>query len=138
VDKGTMIHRIFQALDFKDYDKVSLKEEIYRLIREKRIEEDSLDLIELDKILAFFEDPFIKDLSKKATNIRKEESFLMTYEDYYVNGQIDLMFEINGKAVLVDFKTDRTKRESLYDKQIQIYRQAIEKSLGKKVETSLI
>lgn len=138
VDKGTIIHKLFQALDFKDYDKDSLEEEIDRLIREKRIEEDSKDLVELDKILGFFEDPFIKDLSQKATNIRKEESFLMTYEDYYVNGQIDLMFEINGKAVLVDFKTDRTKRESLYDKQIQIYRQAIEKSLGKKVETSLI
>ena len=137
-DKGTIIHRIFQALDFKDFDKVSLKEEIDRLIREKRIDEDSLDLVELDKILGFFEDPFIKDISQKATNIRKEESFLMTYEDYYVNGQIDLIFEMDDKVILIDFKTDRTKRESLYYKQIQIYRQAIEKSLGKKVETSLI
>ena len=77
-------------------------------------------------------------MSKEAKNIRKEESFLMAIDDYYVNGQIDLLFEMDNDLVLIDFKTDRKKREGVYDRQISIYKEAIEEAFGKKVNKSMI
>ena len=62
----------------------------------------------------------------------------MKYEDYYVNGQIDIMFEFTDHIVLLDFKTDAIKREGLYDDQLRIYKLAIEEALGKKVSKSYI
>ena len=62
----------------------------------------------------------------------------MKYQDYYVNGQIDIMFEFSDHIVLLDFKTDAIKREGLYDDQLKVYKQAIEESLDKKVTKSYI
>ncbi|WP_394271594.1 hypothetical protein, partial [Anaerococcus nagyae] len=59
-------------------------------------------------------------------------------QDYYVNGQIDIMFEFANEIVLLDFKTDTIKREGVYNDQLKIYKQAIEESLGKKVIKSYI
>ena len=62
----------------------------------------------------------------------------MKYQDYYVNGQIDIMFEFANEIVLLDFKTDTIKREGVYNDQLKIYKQAIEEGLGKKVIKSYI
>lgn len=138
VDKGTIIHKAFQALEFKDYDENEISKSIDKLIEERKIDKDTKNIVEIEKLLAFFNDPYIKKISKEAKNIRKEESFLMEIDDYYVNGQIDLLFEMDNDLVLIDFKTDRKKRGGLYDRQIAIYKEAIEKALGKKVKKSMI
>ena len=138
VDKGTIIHKAFQALEFKDYDENEISKSIDKLIEERKIDKDTKTIVEIDKLLAFFNDPYIKKMSKEAKNIRKEESFLMEIDDYYVNGQIDLLFELDNDLVLIDFKTDRKKREGIYDRQISIYKEAIEEALGKKVKKSMI
>ena len=75
---------------------------------------------------------------KKSPKIRKEESFLRKIDDFYVNGQIDIMFEFKNEIVLMDFKTDSIKREGFYDKQVEIYKDSIEEALGKKVISSYI
>ena len=62
----------------------------------------------------------------------------MKYEDYYVNGQIDIIFEFEDEIVLLDFKTDKIKREGIYDDQLKIYKLAIEESLKKQVSKSYI
>lgn len=62
----------------------------------------------------------------------------MKYEDYYVNGQIDLIFENDNDIILLDFKTDTIKREGLYNQQLRIYKKAIEESLNKPVIHSYI
>lgn len=62
----------------------------------------------------------------------------MQKEDYYLNGQIDLMFELEDEIILVDFKTDKKKREGFYDKQIKIYKEAVEEAQAKKVSQALI
>lgn len=138
VDKGTLIHKAFQALDLKSYDEKSIEKSLNDLIKSRKISEDSLNVVEIDKLLAFFNDPYIRKISEEAKTIRKEESFLMTVDDYYVNGQIDLLIESESELILVDFKTDRKIREGIYDKQISIYKEAIEEALGKKVSKSLI
>ena len=137
-EKGSLIHKVFQKIPMKDYTKIDLEEEIASLIDKKIIDEGIKSIIEIDKFLYFYEDPLIKELISENIPKRSEESFLMTYDGYYVNGQIDLIFEKEDEIILIDFKTDRIKRENAYDTQLSIYKQAIEGALGKKVSKSLI
>ena len=137
-DRGTIIHKVFQGLSYQKYDNMSLDRALKRLVLENKIKKDELKVIEEEKIIDYFKNPTIKNLYQNAENIRKEETFLMKYEDYYVNGQIDIMFEFEDEIVLLDFKTDKIKREGLYDDQLKIYKLAIEESLKKPVKKSYI
>lgn len=137
-DRGTIIHKVFQGLSYQKYDNRSLDRALKRLVLENKIKQDELKVIEEEKIIDYFKNPIIKNLYQNAANIRKEETFLMKYEDYYVNGQIDIMFEFEDEIVLLDFKTDKIKREGLYDDQLKIYKLAIEESLKKPVKKSYI
>ena len=137
-DRGTIIHKVFQGLNYQKYDNRSLARALDRLVLENKIKQEELKVIEEEKIIAYFKNPLIKNLYQNAENIRKEETFLMKYEDYYVNGQIDIMFEFEDEIVLLDFKTDKIKREGLYDDQLKIYKLAIEESLKKPVRKSYI
>ena len=138
IDRGTIIHKVFQSLPYQNYDKKKLARALDRLIIENKVKKDELKVVEEDKILAYFNNPHITNLYQNATSIRREESFLMKYEDYYVNGQIDLIFESDNQIVLLDFKTDAKKREGFYNDQLWVYKMAIEEALGKKVTKSLI
>ena len=137
-DRGTIIHKVFQGLSYQKYDNRSLDRALKRLVLENKIKQDELKVLEEVKIIDYFKNPIIKNLYQNAANIRKEETFLMKYEDYYVNGQIDIMFEFEDEIVLLDFKTDKIKREGLYDDQLKIYKLAIEESLKKPVRKSYI
>lgn len=137
-DRGTIIHKVFQGLSYQKYDNRSLDRALKRLVLENKIKQDELKVLEEEKIIDYFKNPTIKDLYQNAENIRKEETFLMKYEGYYVNGQIDIMFEFEDEIVLLDFKTDKIKREGLYDDQLKIYKLAIEESLKKTVSKSYI
>lgn len=137
-DKGSLIHKIFQDLEVKSYDLNSLEKEINRLIDLGKIKKEYLSYINYENILGFFNSEIIQNLIKKSPKIRKEESFLRKIDDFYVNGQIDIMFEFKDEIVLMDFKTDSIKREGFYDKQVEIYKDSIEEALGKKVISSYI
>lgn len=137
-DKGSLIHKIFQELEVKSYDLNSLEKEINRLIDLGKIKKEYLSYINYENILGFFNSEIIQNLIKKSPKIRKEESFLRKIDDFYVNGQIDIMFEFKDEIVLMDFKTDSIKREGFYDKQVEIYKDSIEEALGKKVISSYI
>ena len=113
-DKGSIIHKIFQSSSLKSYKKDEFIKEIEKIIARKIIDKEDINLIEEEKFLGFFNDEKIKKYVEKATNIRKEESFLMKYDGYLVNGQIDLMIEDDESIILIDFKTDRIKREGYY------------------------
>ena len=137
-DIGTIIHKVFQALEYKDYDIDSLENTFDKLIKERKIRSEELIVVDKEKILSYYAHPTIKSLYQKAINLRKEESFLMKFEDYYVNGQIDLIFEFEDHAILLDFKTDAIKRSGFYDDQLRVYKKAIEDALNIEVKESLI
>ncbi len=137
-EKGTLIHKIFQELEFKEYDLDSLKNEINKLIDLGKIKKEYISYLNLENILGFFNSKIIKDIREKSPLIRKEESFLRKIDNFYVNGQIDIMFEFKDHIILMDFKTDSYKREGFYDKQLEIYKDSIEEALGKKVSKSYI
>ncbi len=60
-----------------------------------------------------------------------EQSFLFALDGRILRGQIDLLFEENGRRVLVDYKTDRLAKRDLearargYEPQIQLYAAAL-------------
>lgn len=137
-EKGTLIHKIFQELEFKEYDLDYLKNEINKLIDLGKIKKEYISYLNLENILGFFNSKIIKDIREKSPLIRKEESFLRKIDNFYVNGQIDIMFEFEDHIILMDFKTDSYKREGFYDKQLEIYKDSIEEALGKKVSKSYI
>ena len=137
-DKGSLIHKIFQELEVKSYDLNSLEKEINKLIDLGKIKKEYLSYINFENILGFFNSEIIQNLIKKSPKIRKEESFLRKIDDFYVNGQIDIMFEFKDEIILMDFKTDSIKREGFYDKQVEIYKDSIEEALDKKVISSYI
>ncbi|WP_311481397.1 UvrD-helicase domain-containing protein [uncultured Anaerococcus sp.] len=61
-EKGSLIHKMFQKLPMKDYREEDLTKEIDRLIDKKIFDKSIKDLIEIDKLLGFYEDDFIKKL----------------------------------------------------------------------------
>lgn len=137
-EKGSLIHKVFQKLPMKAYTEKDLEDELDKLIEKKIFDEKIREIIDLDKLLSFYQSDLIGRLIDENIPKRSEESFLMAYDGYYVNGQIDLIFEGEDEIILIDFKTDTIKREEAYKPQLAIYKEAIEEALGKKVGKSLI
>jgi ATP-dependent helicase/nuclease subunit A len=75
------------------------------------------------------------DIDKTVADNVKDEKFL-------VLGKADLVFIENGEAVVVDYKTDRTKNENefidAYSGQLDMYRRAMEQILGIPVKETVI
>lgn len=137
-EKGSLIHKVFQKLPMKSYTEKDLEDELNILIEKKIFDEKIKEIIDLDKLMSFYQSDLIRKLIDENVPKRSEESFLMAYDGYYVNGQIDLIFEDKDSVILIDFKTDMVKREEAYKTQLAIYKEAIEEALGKKVGKSLI
>lgn len=137
-EKGSLIHKVFQKLPMKAYTEKDLEDELDKLIEKKIFDEKIKEIIDLDKLMSFYQSDLIGRLIDENIPKRSEESFLMAYDGYYVNGQIDLIFEGEDEIILIDFKTDTIKREEAYKPQLAIYKEAIEEALGKKVGKSLI
>ena len=137
-EKGSLIHKVFQKLPMKSYTEKDLEGELDKLIEKKIFDEKIKEIIDFDKLMSFYQSDLIRKLIDENVPKRSEESFLMAYDGYYVNGQIDLIFEDKDSVILIDFKTDMVKREEAYKTQLAIYKEAIEEALGKKVGKSLI
>ena len=151
---GTLMHLVMQKLDFrKDYTKDSIELYLDELVSKSIISDIEKKHIKVDKILRFFESNLYKDI-KDAKIIKKEEPFYIYLdsdkvfdtkekEKVLVQGIIDLYY-INKKdeLVLVDYKTDFVENENelkdKYKKQLEIYKEALEKSLDRKVNTIYI
>lgn len=138
VEVGSIIHRAFEVLDLKTYDEDSLELALEESVRKGLMDKAYLKVLDYDLLLGFFNSDILQEALVSSVDIRKEESFLMVYGDSYINGQIDLMIEKEDDIILIDFKTDRVKREGLYDKQLKLYKSAIEKSQAKNVSHCFI
>ncbi|GAH28616.1 unnamed protein product, partial [marine sediment metagenome] len=64
-------------------------------------------------------------LALKADHLETEFPFLYLWKGKsgprYISGQIDLLFEIQGRAYIIDFKTDRMYRPGEYMAQLWLY-----------------
>ena len=150
--KGTLMHLFMQKVDLKkSYTNHELEELKQELISKKIITEEEASFINLFKVQCFLNSKLAEKL-KTAKLIEKEKAFCLKLnakevfkeaedETILVQGIIDLYAVLEDeKILLLDYKTDFVENgnENIliekYKNQLKIYKQALEESLGKKVE----
>ena len=153
--RGTAMHRVLECFDFtRPFE--TLEEQLLELKEQHRIEEGLYDLVSLPSLKKFFaarlalrmqeaakrgklyrEKPFV--MGKPASQALEESS---SEEMILIQGIIDVFFEEEDGIVLLDYKTDKVKTAGeladLYRTQLELYQEAIERAVGKKVKERLL
>ena len=151
------MHLCIQKLDEKiDYTKENLNMFIQNLLERNIITNIEKENVDLEMLYKYTKSTLWQDL-KEAKEIHKEEPFYINipakkiYDDadedemILVQGIIDLYYiNKNDELILVDFKTDYvpngdvSKLEEKYKVQLNIYKEALENSIGRKVDKAFI
>ena len=149
--KGTLMHLFLQKIDFKEeYSIQKLNELKEKLVANQIILEEESNFINIYKIQKFLESDIANKI-RKCKKIEKEKAFCIKIkasdvyeeakdEEILVQGIIDL-YAIDEKdnVILLDYKTDYVQNGNeeiliqKYQKQLQLYKQAIENGLNLKV-----
>lgn len=147
---GTLVHLSLQKLNEKeDYDIGKIENLIKKLVQKGLITEQESKVINKNDILLYTKSDLFNSL-KHAKQIYKETPFYFDIsakeiikedieEKVLVQGIIDLYYiNKDDKLVLVDYKTDFVKKEeelvTKYQKQLEIYKRALQEAIGKKVD----
>ncbi|MBO5059479.1 MAG: helicase-exonuclease AddAB subunit AddA [Clostridia bacterium] len=153
---GTAVHKVMQNLVPKqDMDEAYIKAAVDKLVLQKIMTKTEADLINPQKILLFYQ----SDIGRRIMSSKKvyrEQPFELLFPAKYIypelenadgesimlQGVIDCFFEEDDGIVLVDYKTDHYKDISeiheKYDKQLELYRYALEKITEKNVKDTFI
>lgn len=150
---GTANHLFLQNLDFNATD---ISAECTRMAQAHILNEKQAASIRIDKMEKFISSALANRI-KNADKVYRELEFTVEIclgdispdvqynvrnEKIVVLGKADLVFVENGKAVVVDYKTDRSKTEDefviAYSGQLDMYRRAMEQVLEMPVDEALI
>ncbi len=150
---GTANHLFLQNLDFNATD---ITAECERMTQAHILNEKQAASIRVDKMQKFLSSPLFTRI-KNADKVYRELEFTVEIrlgdispdvqanvqnEKILVLGKADLVFVENGKAVVVDYKTDRSKTEdefvTAYSGQLDMYRRAMEQVLEMPVTEAMI
>lgn len=154
-DIGTATHKFLQYCPFESAAP-DIAGESEKLVRSGKLTPEEAGSVDQNSIKAFFSSPFFERILR-ADKVYKEQSFtiMKSVRDFdpslpeefgkelsVVIGKIDLVFIERGKAVIVDYKTDKVKRlnelSERYADQINLYSQAVEKVLGYPVKSRVL
>lgn len=154
--KGTLMHLCFQKLDeHKEYTKEMIQKLVDDLVYRKIITKLEAEAINTYKLYSYTKSELFKQL-KNAKKVYKEQPFYISLkadevygndakDNILVQGIIDLYFiNQDDEVVLVDYKTDyveKGKEDELvkkYEKQLEIYKKALEQALEKNVDKCYI
>lgn len=149
-EKGSLHHLVLQKLDIKfDYDKEKIAKLVETLEENNVINKEEKEVIDIEKIYNFTKTNIWKEM-QKAKEVEREKPFYINIpvkeiyeedidEEILVQGIIDLYYITqDDKLVLVDYKTDRVKKESelleKYKGQLELYKRALEQAMRRKVD----
>ncbi len=157
---GTLYHLVMSELNLdiirkKGADRV--KDGIERLIREDKITVEDVKYIDIEKLKGFYESDIGKRLLA-SPEIHREQPFQINIpateydpslsEEYaeeklILQGIIDCYFKEPDGYVLLDYKTDKVRNNKKeirrkYDKQLELYKKAIESLTGRTVKESML
>ncbi len=150
---GTAYHKVMQHIPFtrEAGDVMYVKEFVDSLLTKGVLTEDEAAAVRPDRIAEFFKSGIGKKVCSAKT-VKKETPFVIKHvregRTVLLQGTIDCWFEDEGKIYLVDYKSnyldlkdkqselERLKEE--YKTQLKLYREALEKILGRKVEASYL
>lgn len=154
--RGTAYHRAMELLPF---EQISGPDDITRylteLVRQKHFTRENYDLIDVQVIWQFLQSRLGRRMTAAAREgrLHKEQQFVMgipareinagdTDELVVVQGIIDAWMEEDGRIVLMDYKTDKTKSPKTllehYQTQLDYYQRALEQMTGKPVKEKVI
>ncbi|SHK10611.1 DNA helicase/exodeoxyribonuclease V, subunit A [Paramaledivibacter caminithermalis DSM 15212] len=156
-ETGTIIHFVMQHLDLENINNTSqIQEQVDNMVMRELLTDEEAAVVNPEKILKFFqsdigrrilksdkvyrEAPFI--LKKKATEVINDLE--NCEEELLIQGIIDCYFEEEGELILVDYKTGNVFDDNIermirrYRTQMELYKEALEKILGKRVKESYI
>ena len=153
--RGTAYHKFLQLCDFAALAENPEKERS-RVLETGRLSNIEMNALDFYKLYAFVK----SDVGKAAINadkVYKELPFniFMKAEEVYpdcdekaknedilIQGMADLVFVKDGKAVIVDYKTDRVRDASdlveRYGSQLAIYKRAVGEVLGIPVADTML
>lgn len=156
-ERGTAYHRALELLDFGTIlEAASVQKQIDLLCKNGRLDQKSVELIEIKKLTDFFATKLGQRmcLASRSGTLKKEQPFMLgvaanrVKEEYpeeelvLVQGIIDAYFEEGDELVLVDYKTDRVdcveELAQRYQLQVGYYAEALERLVGKRVKERLI
>jgi len=154
-ERGTLLHHVMQHID---YEKGSAEHDVYsevcKMAEKGFLNEDQVKEIDIEKITRFFKSDIGKRMLKAET-VKREFKFsvLRPAELYFSSGEndeiliqgiIDCYFEEDGELIVLDFKTDNVNNETVkerarvYTPQLDVYADALEKILEKRVKERII
>ncbi len=148
--KGTITHLCMQKLNPKEeYTQEKIEKLLETLVYKNIITLQEKEAINTKKIANLTKSSLWKEL-KEAKQIEKEKPFYINVkvskiyetniqESILVQGIIDLYYiDKDDHLVLVDYKTDYVQNENeliqKYKVQLELYKEALEKALAKKVD----
>ncbi len=156
-ETGTAYHKIMEHLPIEAGEhEDALRSWMAEKTASGLLTEEEAAAVDPADICAFFRAPLGERVRKAAHRgvLHREQPFIMGLplsavkpetelsETVLVQGIIDLYFEEEDGLVLVDYKTDRVKQESVlkerYRTQLDYYRKALEQAAGKKVRESYL
>ena len=154
-ERGTALHTFLQFADYRAAASDPHRE-LERLTEEKYITPEQAAAVDLGQAEIFFTSTLTKRITASG-NYEREVRFTeeipadrinpdlpspMGEERVVVQGAADLLFEEDGELVLVDFKTDRiSDSQALWERyrdQLKLYRDAFQKSMGKRVKECVL
>jgi ATP-dependent helicase/nuclease subunit A len=148
---GTLAHRVLQHWDFSDAPE-NLRERIAAVCRQDITEDRAGTMAEIERELqellrTFTASEPYREL-QRATILGREVPFAMPWpvsssqssalspQSCLMEGIIDVVYRLDGKIHLADYKTDRVQdsevpaRAAAYEGQARIYREAVSRCLG--------
>ena len=117
MEYGTMVHEVFELIDFKNFNPEIIEDEFIRKKVERFLNNDLLQNV-------------------KESEIYHEYEFEYKENDTEYHGIIDLMLEYEDKIDIIDFKLKNVSDEN-YIKQLNGYKNYIEKISNKNVNIYL-
>lgn len=148
---GTAVHILMQQLPLTETMTSRLiSQTLQQLVAKQLITQDIAETIDVSTILTFFETPFGRLLQSQAQHVYREVPFSLvvkahklfsdmtdTSESILVHGMIDGYIDTPEGLIVYDFKTDKVKESkqlvARYQKQLDVYAQALEAILRKPV-----
>ena len=148
---GTLIHLFLQHVDFASGGEAELSATMERLLRKRILRPEEAARIRpfLGKIAEFLHSP-LADRIRASGDVRREVAFSLLLparelgladsgEKVLLQGILDLVFEEDGKFVIVDYKSNMASEQQLqslarhYAAQMRFYRLAVERITGRPV-----
>ncbi len=156
-ERGTAYHRVMECMDLSDIvHSDQVKERMKQLVAEGKMSQESADSVNAYKIYLFCQSSLCKRIlaAEKRGQLYREQPFVIaksareiypeqeSSQEILVQGIMDAYFEEEGSYVLLDYKTDCVSNASelvkRYEKQLQIYKEALEQMTGKTVRECVI